>query len=88
MSGGSPSGPAPAEGDHPACTNEERKAGDTAGDAQSAATGLALTARGPQAPLQTRSRSQPQAGRSAMREGSLPNGGDAGSGSGNAAAAA
>ena len=66
MSGGMPSGPSPAEGDHPACTippkpkrplaelqrsaKEERKAGDTAGDARSAAEGLALTARGPQAP--------------------------------------
>jgi hypothetical protein len=76
MSGGTPSRPSPAEGDHPACTTSGRKAGDTAEDARSAAEGRldGTGAAGPQ--NKKRLKSQPQAGRITLREGSSPDGGD------------
>lgn len=56
MSGGRPSRPQPPVGDHPSCTNEERKDGETAGCARTpdliGGKGLVLTedgAAGPQA---------------------------------------
>ncbi len=42
MSGGRPSRPWPAEGDHPFCTNKVRKDGETAGYARSTCGGLGL----------------------------------------------
>jgi len=42
MSGGRPSRPQTAEGDHPSCTNEVRKDGETGGCARSASERLGL----------------------------------------------
>lgn len=42
MSGGRPSGPQTAVGDHPSCTSKARKDGETAGCARSHSEGLGL----------------------------------------------
>jgi hypothetical protein len=79
MSGGRRHRPSLAEGDHPACTNEVRKAGDTAEDARSESGGLGLDGTGAAGPQSKKMlESQPKAGRITLREGSSPDGGDDG----------
>lgn len=79
MSGGMRSGPIPAEGDHPACTNEAKRREEGRGDRRDRpepkAEGLALTAGGPQDPKQEEGSAR-QGWHCMMRKGWKPNGRD------------
>lgn len=72
MSGGRPSGPQTAVGDHPSCTSNARKDGETAGCARSSSEGLGLDGEGVADPQKRKKNYQPQrAGiRSRARDGS------------------
>ena len=79
MSGGRPSGPQTAEGDHPSCTSEARKDGETAGCARTPdlirGKGLVLTEDGAAGPKQERKASALQ-GWPKTRKGWKPTGRD------------
>ena len=66
MSGGRPSGPQTAVGDHPSCTSEARKDGETAGCARTPdlirGKGLVLTAKGVADPKKERESQPARAG--------------------------
>lgn len=72
MSGGRPSGPQTAVGDHPSCTSKARKDGETAGCARSHSEGLVLDGGRGRRPPKKKKNIQPQrAGiRSRARDGS------------------
>ena len=76
MSGGRPSRPQTAEGDHPSCTNEVRKDGETAGCARNASAGLGLDGGWGHRPLKQKQKSQPEGWHSFSRKGSKPDGRD------------
>jgi hypothetical protein len=77
MSGGRPSRPQTAEGDHPSCTNEERKDGETAGCARSQQTkGLVLTEDGAADPKKKKKKVSPSGLASITRKGWKPHGRD------------
>lgn len=60
MSGGRPSGPQTAVGDHPSCTSKARKDGETAGSARSSSEGLGLDGEGVADPNKRKKNCQPQ----------------------------
>lgn len=71
MSGGRPSGPQTAEGDHPSCTSRRRgRTGRPLAAPAAHAEGLVLTEDGAAGPKQERKRQPVRAGRGYARDGS------------------